>query len=372
MGNNIFKDYLLFWKNYANFTGRTPRRGYWMYVLWNTLIYALLYLLYYLFGFSSQSMSFYGVNILNYQTLNPFGVILSLVMMAYGLATLIPGIALTVRRLHDIGRRWHLILVNYIPVALLIVTLAIVFAQAGLATSYNDVMRIVSSLIVLMVICGIVSIIIEIVWIVLMALPTSPNAIGVSTHDGTVAGGRARASQGAAAAYGAPAYGAPAAYGTPAAHGAAAPLGGPAAYGAPAYGAPAVGGQAGGMAVGQAGAPAGGMAAGAAGGMADAAIIGLTGVWRGYSFPIRHGEEIVLGRDAAVAQIVFDQGCEKVSRRHVSVTFDANAQLFRVIDFSTNGTFREDGSRLLSNSINMLPRGTVLNLGSAQNSVRLS
>ncbi|EFR94847.1 conserved hypothetical protein, partial [Listeria innocua FSL J1-023] len=42
--------YKSFWKNYVNFSGRAPRSAYWYVVLWNVIIFAVLYFLALVFG----------------------------------------------------------------------------------------------------------------------------------------------------------------------------------------------------------------------------------------------------------------------------------------------------------------------------------
>ena len=85
------KEYLDMWKNYANFTGRTSVRGYWMAFLFNCII-----------GFV--------VGIIT--GLVP---ILGIISSLYTLAALVPGVALTVRRLRDAGQHWAWIFINLIP-----------------------------------------------------------------------------------------------------------------------------------------------------------------------------------------------------------------------------------------------------------------
>ena len=83
---NFFGPYLDMWKNYANFGGSTTRRGYWMAVLVNLIVGIIL-------GIT-------GIEILAY---------------LYSLATLIPGLAMCVRRLRDAGFHWTAILLPLIP-----------------------------------------------------------------------------------------------------------------------------------------------------------------------------------------------------------------------------------------------------------------
>ncbi len=99
-------------------------------------------------------------------------------------------------------------------------------------------------------------------------------------------------------------------------------------------------------------------------------IEGVAGMYAGSSFPLKADQVVVLGRDAASAQIVFNQGAEKISRRHCSVMFDSRTQMYIVVDYSSNGTYVK-GSRLQANVPVSLARGTEIALGNNSNVVRL-
>jgi uncharacterized membrane protein YhaH (DUF805 family) len=94
--------YLMVWKKYADFDGRSRRKEYWMFTLFNMLaVFALGALaivgaaLFSTGGtdFSANSMIFLFI---------PVGI--------YGLAALIPSIAAATRRFHDIGKSGWLLL----------------------------------------------------------------------------------------------------------------------------------------------------------------------------------------------------------------------------------------------------------------------
>lgn len=87
--------YLEVLKKYATFGGRARRTEFWMFVLINFIIDAVL-------------------NIVQRATGNTFVLVIS---SLYGLAVLIPGIAVTVRRLHDTGRSGGWWFIWLIPIA---------------------------------------------------------------------------------------------------------------------------------------------------------------------------------------------------------------------------------------------------------------
>jgi uncharacterized membrane protein YhaH (DUF805 family) len=91
------KWYFEVWKKYAQFDGRASRMEYWMFVLVNFLVSAVL-------GFFEGLVFDSGFGYLG----TNFGLIQSL----YVLAVFIPSLAVSVRRLHDSGRSgWWLLLV---------------------------------------------------------------------------------------------------------------------------------------------------------------------------------------------------------------------------------------------------------------------
>ena len=91
----MIEAYKRFLRNYANFNGRSNRGDYWWVLLCNFIIG---FVLGFLDGVLDTS-------------------IFSTIAGIYTLATLVPGIALVVRRLHDINKSgWHYFMV-FIPLA---------------------------------------------------------------------------------------------------------------------------------------------------------------------------------------------------------------------------------------------------------------
>ncbi len=85
--------YLMAWKKYAEFSGRSRRKEYWMFTLFNLVIYLVLFV-----G---------GIAILK-----GAGTIL---YCLYALAAFIPSLSVGVRRLHDTGKSGWVILIALIP-----------------------------------------------------------------------------------------------------------------------------------------------------------------------------------------------------------------------------------------------------------------
>lgn len=88
--------YLAAFKKYSDFTGRARRKEYWMFALFSSIFSIAAGVLDGLIG--SDFMGSYGI-----------------LTMLYGLAVFIPSLALTVRRLHDVGKSGAYIFIGLIP-----------------------------------------------------------------------------------------------------------------------------------------------------------------------------------------------------------------------------------------------------------------
>ena len=83
------------WKKYATFSGRATRAEYWTFTLINVVIYAVL------FGISSASDSMRGVGLGLY--------------IVFAVATIVPSLAVLVRRLHDTDRSGAWFFISFVP-----------------------------------------------------------------------------------------------------------------------------------------------------------------------------------------------------------------------------------------------------------------
>ena len=92
----MFQKYFIevFTKNFANFNGRARRKEYWMFFLFNFLIA-------------------YGLQVVAMVLGENGGIIFAIVAILYAFASLIPSIAVAVRRMHDVGKDWWYI---FIPI----------------------------------------------------------------------------------------------------------------------------------------------------------------------------------------------------------------------------------------------------------------
>jgi uncharacterized membrane protein YhaH (DUF805 family) len=99
--------YLMVWKKFAVFSGRSRRKEYWMFFLINSLIGAALWIP----GVVFRQVGM-GVVIPN----SGIGLIFFCLYFAYLLAVIIPCLAVSVRRLHDTGKSGWMFLLVLIPI----------------------------------------------------------------------------------------------------------------------------------------------------------------------------------------------------------------------------------------------------------------
>ena len=101
----MIEAYKKFWKGYDDFTGRSTPSDYWFAYSAHVLIFFASYLLLAVF----QRMAVDELSLLTNE------VIFLLIFFAYGVATVLPGLAITVRRLRDAGYNWPYIFIPLIP-----------------------------------------------------------------------------------------------------------------------------------------------------------------------------------------------------------------------------------------------------------------
>lgn len=103
----MIEAYKKFWKGYVDFTGRSTPSDYWFAYSAHLLIF-FAYLL--LDGVFERILSATGS-----MDVFTISVILLLIFFAYGVAAILPGIAITVRRLRNAGCNWLYIFIPLIP-----------------------------------------------------------------------------------------------------------------------------------------------------------------------------------------------------------------------------------------------------------------
>ena len=142
---SMFSAYKKFWTRYADFSGRSSRSDYWWVVLCNFLI-TLPFSLIAFFGFLIPLFSeIYYARLYDYEpdlsgamAGAGLAVFIMFLLTIYGLATIVPHLAITVRRLRDAGFHWAFIflgvgptIASFIPV--LNILAALVSLPCGIA-----------------------------------------------------------------------------------------------------------------------------------------------------------------------------------------------------------------------------------------------
>lgn len=102
---------------------------------------------------------------------------------------------------------------------------------------------------------------------------------------------------------------------------------------------------------------------------AKGVLCGVSGQYEGIEIEFETGEEIILGRDPRYCKLIFDY--PKVSRKHCGVQFDAVSNMYRIIDYSSNGTKFADGSAVAAGSYTSVKPGTVIYLANSHEAFRL-
>lgn len=108
--------YKKFWRNYTNFSGRSTVSDYWFVFLANVIIGFVI-------GFIDGLMGESAIQISN------------VVVIIYTIATLIPSLALSIRRLHDTNKSGWFLLLGLIPIVGQIILL--VFYLSGSVNEGN-------------------------------------------------------------------------------------------------------------------------------------------------------------------------------------------------------------------------------------------
>lgn len=99
------------------------------------------------------------------------------------------------------------------------------------------------------------------------------------------------------------------------------------------------------------------------------AIVFVKGKMLGAIIRIQDDEEIRIGRDGTLADLVVNYPV--ISRLHCTITYNSEYGDYTVCDFSTNGLYNEDGKKLPKEQKLRLERGSCLQLGNDENVIRL-
>lgn len=99
------------------------------------------------------------------------------------------------------------------------------------------------------------------------------------------------------------------------------------------------------------------------------ALICIQGVYLGSIIRIRPEQEIMIGRDGTVSDLIVN--LPLVSRRHCTLTYHYDIMKYEVIDLSSNGTFIDGNKRLLKNETYLLKPGSEICFGDKETVYKL-
>ncbi len=98
---------LMPYRRYADFSGRSRRKEYWMFVLLFVIVYAVCFALMLAGGFS--------MNEGGEPSLSGGGIVGAVILGLFFLGSVVPALAVQVRRFHDQDKSGWFVLLNFIP-----------------------------------------------------------------------------------------------------------------------------------------------------------------------------------------------------------------------------------------------------------------
>lgn len=99
------------------------------------------------------------------------------------------------------------------------------------------------------------------------------------------------------------------------------------------------------------------------------ALICIRGTYLGSIIRIRPEQEIMIGRDGAVSDMIIN--LPLVSRCHCTLTYHYDIMKYEVMDLSSNGTFIDGNKRLLKNETYLLKPGSEICFGDKETVYKL-
>ena len=135
----MFAAYKKFWTHYADFSGRSSRSDYWWAFLCNMIIIVPLFIIIWvsalgsIFSVAQDAAYGYEPDPSAFLAGAGFAVIFWFILLIYSLATLVPNMAIIVRRLRDAGYHWAFLFLAIGPsIAILIPVLNIIAVLVAL------------------------------------------------------------------------------------------------------------------------------------------------------------------------------------------------------------------------------------------------
>ena len=87
---------------------------------------------------------------------------------------------------------------------------------------------------------------------------------------------------------------------------------------------------------------------------------GVSGTYEGTLYPIRRDEDVVIGRDPEVADVIFET--PEISRKHCIIRYLGRGKGYGLMDVSTNGTYVVGGPEVSDEKFTYIPEGSRISL----------
>lgn len=98
-------------------------------------------------------------------------------------------------------------------------------------------------------------------------------------------------------------------------------------------------------------------------------IEGIRGVYAGYILELEQGEVLTIGSSRMEANLIIKG--DYVSNKHCTVTYNGIAGSYTVTDFSKEGTYLSDGTRLSYGNPSIVPVNTIIYIGDIENAFKM-
>ena len=96
---------------------------------------------------------------------------------------------------------------------------------------------------------------------------------------------------------------------------------------------------------------------------------GVRGEYTGAVIPLEEGMKIRIGRSQENNDLILNS--VKISRHHCIIDYDSKRDQYRVVDYSSNGVYLPDGTRLERKKQTWLNAGTTIIIGNEENVFKL-
>lgn len=98
-------------------------------------------------------------------------------------------------------------------------------------------------------------------------------------------------------------------------------------------------------------------------------IEGIRGVYAGYIIELEQGEQLIIGSSRTESNLIIRS--DNVSSMHCIITCNGIVGSYIVTDFSKEGTYLSDGTRLSYGNPEIVPANTIIYIGDIENAFKV-